>query len=296
MGAAVDRRHWQPVVLILLSSAAACGGVATPTPAPPLKPVGPITAVAAVSVATTPSTPVAAPAAPAAPTAAAIGVPAAPVHTAGPPTRAPPAVVPLATSPPTPAPVADANRGIRFGRLANLSDASRSAHGVLVTNTSDLVKSFLVEASYRSTGAPVATASGAVNDLLPGQARAVILTSTQALPTGAQTVSVAVDLMVQEAPTTERAETARRIAFGPAVVVPDPVVPRINVDARNDGGAPCSFLVQAALVRGADDLVGVATGAVHDLEPGQTRTAVLSVTGAIDRHERVLVGIELIVQ
>jgi hypothetical protein len=105
-------------------------------------------------------------------------------------------------------PTADPNRGIVFGKPVAVNP---QLVAVLVTNTSDQVKSFTVKATYKQGDTILATASGAVNDIQPNQKRAATLAGVQPIPTSFESVRVDVDTMVQDAKTSPKAEAISKM-------------------------------------------------------------------------------------
>lgn len=174
----------------------------------------------------------------------------------------------------------DTNKGIVFGEPTILGEGGLAIGVVLVTNTTDLVKTFTVKATYKTDDKIVGTSSGAVNNLLPGQTRAAMLVAMEEIPSDYETVRVDVDTLLAERESTSQAETASQIIFG------EPVVGGfgVNVEATNKNERPHSFTVQATFMRDGE-LVGFATGAVNDLAPGQTKTATLIIYGETEDAE-----------
>lgn len=237
------------------------------------------------------------------PTPAGILVPRAPAPSAtasSPPAASAPltptAVPPLAraTLPPAVPTPLDPNRGIAFGKPAGLAIGSQRYRAVMATNTTDRVKSFGVKATYKDGIQIVATEVGAVNDLMPGQSRAVLLTGTDQIPASATSIRIDVDTIVADAPTTPRAEIARKITFGPPTVMTGQD-PRVEVETTNGDVAAHSLSVQGAFLRG-DQLVGLGMGAVNDLAPGQVKTAGLLVMGDVAGYDRLLLAVDLVAQ
>lgn len=192
---------------------------------------------------------------------------------------------------PTAATKADPNRGIEFDEPITLGD---SMAAVLVRNTTDQVKSFTVKVTYKEGDRILATAIGAVNDLQPGQLRAANLSSTQPLPEQFDSVRVDVDTMVREAQSTPAAEAARKITFGEPAIK-EGSFPTVDVEVTNGDSAPHSFTVQAIFLQGGE-LVSVASGAVNDLAPGQTKTATLASVGGIPEHDEVQLAVDTLVK
>lgn len=178
----------------------------------------------------------------------------------------------------TPAPPPDPNRGIQFGQPIIFDNGGFQTASLLVTNTTDQVKSFTVKATYKSGDNILATASGAVNDILPGQTRAASLLSQDTLPAQFDTVRIDVDTMIVESSTTRGSTAASKLVFGTPAISGTGNFITLNVEVTNNDSDAHSFTVQTlALLDGK--LVGVATGAVNDLAPGQTKTATLLAQG-----------------
>jgi hypothetical protein len=202
-----------------------------------------------------------------------------------------PAVAPAAHAADKPV---DANRGISFGTPKVLNHSGVNTVLVPVTNTTDQVKSFTVKATFKNGSSVAATASGAVNDLLPQQKRVVALISTDAIPATYDSVRVDVDTMVREAKTTKGADAAHNISFGEPAIKGG-AMPSVEVEVTNGDSATHSFTVQGAFYDG-DDVVGLATGAVNDLAPGQTKTATLLVQGSTKSSDQPALAIDTLVK
>lgn len=193
----------------------------------------------------------------------------------------------------TPAPV-DPNRGIKFGTPITFGSMGIQTAAVLVTNTTNQVKSFLVKATYKNGETIVATAIGAVNDLLPGQTRSASILSQDTIPDKFDSVRLDVDTMVNESDTTPGSIAASKLSFGKPAISGSGSFVTINVEVTNNDTAPHSLMVQAiALIDG--NLVGVAIGAVNDIAPGQTKTASLLSQGKIEGTQ-IQVAAETVVQ
>jgi hypothetical protein len=184
------------------------------------------------------------------------------------------ATLPFATS--TPGQSALGDRGIVFSQPVPLGSLSLMTVGLIAENTSDLVKSYTVKATYKSGDTITATATGFVNDHLPGTKRAVTLL-LDGTPGGSDSVRVDVDTMVLEQATTAGAAIARQLTFG-AMRFSSGVLPTIDVEVTNNASQTILLTVSAAITRN-NDLVGIASGAVSDLAPGQTKTATLLIRG-----------------
>lgn len=196
---------------------------------------------------------------------------------------------PAAASPTTPAsPVVSADRGLLFGNPSMLGSNNRNVIAVPVTNLSDLVKSFTVRAVYQTGGRTVATATGTVDDLPPGQLRAVFLVADAPIPTTYDSARIEVATMVREEKSTPAADTAAKITFGTPVVKAVGATTTIDVDVTNTDTVAHTFSLQAIYVAGVD-LIGVATGGVNDLAAGQTRSATLLLQGSAAGDPRLVI-------
>lgn len=204
-----------------------------------------------------------------------------------------PSAAPVASAA-APATSADVNKGITFGEPVTFSAGGLNTVGVLATNTTDQVKSFTVKATYKTGEQIAATAVGAVNDLAPGQTRAVSLVSQEAIPANTDSVRVDVDTMIREAASTSGAEVAQKLQFGPPNVKATSGLSTVDVEVTNNDVAAHSLTVQATFTQGGK-LVGIGSGAVNDLAPGQTKTATLIVQGQAEGAE-VQIAADTIVQ
>lgn len=157
------------------------------------------------------------------------------------------------------------------------------------------MKSFTVKATFKNGDTIAATAAGAVNDLAPGQTRAVTLVSTQSIPERYDSVRVDVDTMVREANSTPGAAAAAMIAFGAPAVRSDGSLTTVDVEVTNRDSTAHSFTVQAAFLKG-DQLLSVASGAVNDLAAGQTKTATLISVGSVTGYDKVLLAVDTLVR
>ena len=63
------------------------------------------------------------------------------------------------------------------------------------------------------------------------------------------------------------------------------------METTNQDGTPHTFTVQGLLLRGGK-LVGVATGALEDLAPDETRTVILTAPEALPERDEILVVVE----
>lgn len=207
----------------------------------------------------------------------------APVIAPDPATAAPTPAVP-ATAVPAPA----GDRGIVFGKLAVLRSGSSSVVAAPVVNNSEQVKSFLAKATFKQGDQIVATATGAVNDLLPGQIRSVSMLAQGPIPTY-DSARLEVNTWTADRESTLGGNAAKQLKFGKPLVRSSGSNSVVDIEVTNTDSVPHSALVSADFY-GGDDLVGVGSGAVNDLAPGQTKTATLLVTGKAQGDPRPFVG------
>jgi hypothetical protein len=164
----------------------------------------------------------------------------------------------------------------------------------LVENSGSQVISFTATATWKQKGAIAATASGAVNDLRPGQKRVASLLMTSPPPPGTDEAKVDVDTVVRQAATTDEARVADALVFGKPHAAPGAMF--VDVEVTNRDTAPHSAMLQAGLLqKGA--LVGLAVGALNDIPPGATRTArLMSSSGNIPTHDDILTAVDTVVR
>jgi hypothetical protein len=176
-----------------------------------------------------------------------------------------------------------------FGTPEIFGTAELPTVGLLAQNTSDLVKTYTVKATYKSGETITATATGVVNDHLAGQTRTVTLLLDTA-PGPDDVVTVDVDTMISEDETTPNAEIAKLVVFGPPSFN-DGSLPTIAVEVTNNSDALISLLVSAGVLRD-EILVGIGSGAVNDLAPGDTKTATLLMDGEGTAEDEVILSVD----
>jgi hypothetical protein len=146
--------------------------------------------------------------------------------------------------------------------------------------------------TYQVDGKIVATASGLVENLAPRQARAVVLESRAVLPVVRQVVYT---LRLVRTPRPEGsllADVTRQIKFGPWQELPDV---GLDVEVTNGGATTRSLRLQALLF-GQGGLVGIATGSVMNLAPGQTKLATLLAIGPPPPYDRVSFAVDALLE
>ena len=177
---------------------------------------------------------------------------------------------------------------ITFSDPLVVEESGFTSIGVLTTNESDEVRSFIAKATFKSGDNIVATATGFVNDMRPGERRAVsLLLDEDELP-AYDSVRIDADTMVSEGASTDRSAVAELLAFGPLRVNNQGGFVTADVEITNGSDREVSVFVGAAFLRGGA-LIGWGSGAVNDLAPGQTKTASLLVTGSVDGLDETIV-------
>jgi hypothetical protein len=170
-----------------------------------------------------------------------------------------------------------------------------STVSVLATNTTKQVKSFTVQATFKKGEKIMATASGAVNDLRPGEKRGITLLAEETVPKNYGTVRVDVDTMVEEADETEGSRAASKIKFGKPKISSNAGLMTVDVEVTNNDSKKHSMTVQATFLK-RGQLLGIASGAVNDIRPKQTKTANLLAERPVRGYDQVLLAVETVVE
>lgn len=175
--------------------------------------------------------------------------------TAAQPTSAP-AVVAVDEQVPTdvaadiaPTEVAALAGGVTFGEPVDLSASGIGMIAVPVTNDGETVKTFTAKATYKTGDEIAGTAIGTVNDLLPGQTRAVTMISQETIPTTFDSVRVDVDTMISDRESTPGSEAAQQITFGSPKMTTTGGIGMADVEVTNNDDATHTFTVQAAIMQ-----------------------------------------------
>lgn len=283
-----------PFVLALVSLAlvAGCRPAATATPTATS---GAASSSAAVTAAT------------AAPASADEPATTAPPTAAAEPTEAPAASDAPATDEPTAEPAADdpppadaaasdassaaGNEGIELGPPVLFDAGGVTLVGVLVTNTRQETLSFSVKATFKSGDTVVGNALGAVHAITPGQRRAAILLSAEPIAATFDSAEATVETMLGNMSGDQSA--AAKITFGTPTVTAGGRTSTVEVDVTNGDSASHNVNVQSVFLK-SGALIGIGTGAVASLEPGQTQIAMMVVQGSTEGYDEVLVLVETI--
>ncbi len=181
--------------------------------------------------------------------------------------------------------------GITFGRPVVVSKDGMGAVLVLVSNTTDEVKSFTIKASLSRANATVAQLAGAVNDLRPHEMRAADLMAFDGLPATYDRIDLSIDQVVTSTTSARAADVAAKLKLGAPSIASADGSGRIRVPVTNDDVQPHSFTVRATFLSDGD-LVGDAVGDVGDLGPGQTSQVTLLPLGDTTSYDQVLVAID----
>lgn len=208
------------------------------------------------------------------------------------PTQKPPTATPSPTSAPTATawyPVEDTDpKAIVFPGHIIFSNHGYPIAVLMVTNNTAKVKGFTIMVTYKSGGAIISTARGIANDLLPGETRAIGLSSVEGFPSNYDSISADVDTLLSNEYDTAQAKIARKIDFHNPTVGGSAMFPKLYTEATNTDSDYHSFLVSAYLTKG-DKVIGYAQGIVNDIAPGQTKTVSMSLYGDIGDVEGVIV-------
>jgi len=188
---------------------------------------------------------------------------------------------------------ASGSDGIVFGRPIAVTAPEGGALLVLVTNTTDHVQSFTVEATLTYRNTAVATLAGAVDDLSPREMRAVDLLAMDGLPKTYDSIRLRVGQVVQDAPTTPESEVAAKLKIGALTRASSAGVEQIYVHVTNEDVQPHSFTVKATFLRNGQ-LVGDAVGEADGLLPEQTTRVHLLPLGDSVHYDRALIAVNSI--
>jgi hypothetical protein len=184
------------------------------------------------------------------------------------------------------------DQGLILGAPVLIGDPTFQQAAMLVENVDTTVKSYTVKATYKNGTKITATGTGLVSDHFGGSIRTASL-YLDAAPGPTDTVTVAVDAMFDEQPSTENADIAQQVTFGPPTIMTGDF-PTIDVEVTNGSDTPVSMTVEAGVVRDGV-LVGVGSGLLTDMEAGETQTATMYVTGSIEETDLLLFSVDSVV-
>lgn len=219
--------------------------------------------------------------------------------TEAPPTNQPPTEPPGTKAPGTSAPTPGAStipgvedQEIVIGDPVVIGDPSFPQVALMTQNVSDLVKSYSLKGTFKNGDTITATATGYVSDHLPGTIRTPTL-FIDGTPGAGDTLTVTIDAMLSEDPSTPEGDVAAAMSFGPPSIVTGDI-PSIDVEVTNGSTSTATFSISAGVLRDGA-LVGVGSGFVNDLSPDQTKTATLYVTGDIGATDQLILSIESVI-
>jgi hypothetical protein len=191
------------------------------------------------------------------------------------------------TAPANPAPSIGVG-GIVLAPPVLIPVGNHNLPAVLATNTTNQVVGFTVTATWKQAGA-IGTATGAAQNVLPNQQRAVNLSSQSPIPDGATAVEAHVDRLLPPPPA-GALQLVSSIRFG-RITVNRAALSTLEVLVTNTDTVPHSFTVGAGiLARGV--LVGTAIGTVGDIGPHVMLPATLPIAGADSAYDQILVYVE----
>jgi hypothetical protein len=197
---------------------------------------------------------------------------------------------------PTPLAVADFSppdqANIQFGTPA-VFDNGRGLQltAVLVTNTGDQVQSVLTRATWITGGESVATMTGLVSNLLPGQTRVTTLGSPirNLVPDTYDEVDFEVEVEPRTPASDDAAQAGGLVKLGTPTLSTDRFgISTVRVPVTNGDAAAHSLPVDAAFLR-AGTIIGVGSGEAPDLGAGQTATVSIGIIGSVDGADQLLV-------
>jgi hypothetical protein len=270
------------LLISLVPLVVACSGPATTPAAPAVG--GPASAVTAPKPDTQPAA--------AKPAAQSTSQPAAkteskPASDAKPQAAAKPAAEPASTMPKATIAPPSENHGIALGQPLKIGPNSTV---VLVTNTTDQVMSFTVKTEYRR-GAATTTFTSTVADLLPKQSRPAMAGGGQLIPSDPESVSVAVDSVKSTAPTTPKADAAKKVQVSEPKKVEGSS--NVTVDITNGDAASHLISVKSAYMKG-DEMVAYGEGQAATMKAGESRTVTVRPVTPVKEYDRVEVSISLV--
>ncbi len=168
-----------------------------------------------------------------------------------------------------------------------------SAVLVLVSNTTDEVKSFTIKATLRRANTTVGVLAGVVDTLRAHETRAADLIAFDGLPATCDRIELSIDQIVTSAPATHEADVAARLKLGVLSMDSAGSSGRLRLPVTNNDIQPHSFSVRATFLLDGD-LVGDAVGYVSDLGPGQTSQVMLLPLGDTTSYDQILLAIDSI--
>ena len=128
------------------------------------------------------------------------------------------------------------NEGIALTTPVLLGDPASGTEtvGVLAWNLTPTVNSYSLKAEFTNGGKTTAHGGAAiVNDHRPGDLRPVQLLIDSGTPSATDTLTVTLDEMISQDPSTDTADVASQVTFGTPTVTEGATAPQIAVDVTN---------------------------------------------------------------
>jgi hypothetical protein len=172
------------------------------------------------------------------------------------------------------------NHGIALGRPIKVGS---NVGGLLVTNTTDQVMTFVVRVEYRK-GDVVGEMTGTVSDLLPKQSRVANVNAYKLMPADPDSVTVSVVSVKSATPASAKGESAKNIKVGEPKKVENSS--SVTVEVTNNDAKAQSVSLKAAYMQG-EELVAFGEGQAAGLKPGETRTVTVRPISTMKAHDRV---------
>jgi hypothetical protein len=161
---------------------------------------------------------------------------------------------------------------------------------LLTQNVGELVKDYSLKATFKNGDTITATADGYISQHAPGTIRVATL-YIDGEPGPTDTVTVAIDSLYDDDPSTEDTEIASRITFGPPTITTGDF-PTVDIEVTNGSDSDLEILSIVAGVFRDGQLVGTASGTLSDMAAGQTKTATLYITGDIAETDQLLLTVD----
>jgi hypothetical protein len=180
---------------------------------------------------------------------------------------------------------------IVIGNPVVIGDPNFSQVALMTQNVSDQVKSYSLKGTFKNGNTITATATGFVSDHLPGTIRTPTL-YIDSTPGSQDTLTVAIDTMLSEDPSTPTGDVAQAVTFGPPTITTGDIA-TVDVEVTNGSQSNVSLVVDAGVLRDGV-LVGVGSGTVSDMSVGQTKTATIYITGDIAVDDQLILTVDTV--
>jgi hypothetical protein len=176
----------------------------------------------------------------------------------------------------------DQSAGIAFGQPVKIGPNSVA---ILVTNTTDEVRSFDAKVSY-TKGPATVDATAKVEGLGPKQSRAVSLVATTLIPAGPDAVTVGLGKLREV--DREDAAAMTKIAVGEPKQREGTTT--YTVDVTNGDGKSRVIGLYAAYMKG-DEMVAYGEASVPAMKAGESRTVTVRPVTSVPGYDRVEIGV-----